>query len=66
MISGMSAVSLAAENAQTVEANRIAEVTFASEKTYQNPFMEVVLDALITTPDGTQMRIPAFWAGDKR
>jgi len=66
MLSGISAPSFAAENVQTVEANRIAEVTFVSEKTYQNPLMEVVLDALIAAPDGAQMRVPAFWAGDKR
>jgi len=66
MISGISALSFAAENLQTVEANRVAEITFVSEKTYQNPFMEVVLDALITTPNGAQLRVPAFWVGDNR
>jgi hypothetical protein len=66
MIIGMSALSFTAENVQTVEANRVAEITFVSEKTYQNPFMEVVLDALVTAPDGAQMRVPAYWAGANR
>ncbi len=51
---------------QKVEANRVTEITLVSEKTYQNPFMEVELDAVVTRPDGKQLRIPAFWAGDNR
>jgi hypothetical protein len=51
---------------QTVEANRVAEITLVSGKTYQNPFMEVELDAIITQPDGTQLRVPGFWAGGNR
>lgn len=47
---------------QKVEANRVAEISLISEKTYPNPFMEVELDAIITQPDGTQLRVPAFWA----
>jgi len=49
-----------------VEANRVVEVALVSEKTYQNPFMEVQLDTIITRPDGTQLRVPAFWAGGNR
>jgi len=51
---------------EKVEANRAAEISVVSEKTYQNPFMEVELDVVITQPDGTQLRVPAFWAGGKR
>ena len=47
----------------TVQANRIAEVTLTTEKTYSNPFMEITLDALVTAPDGRQFKVPAFWAG---
>jgi alpha-L-rhamnosidase len=66
VIGGTSTLSVAAENVQTIEANHVAEFSFVSGKTYQNPFMEVVLDALVTTPDGAQMRVPAIWAGDNR
>jgi hypothetical protein len=45
------------------EANRLAEVTLRSEKTYADPFNEVTLDAVITDPNGRQFRVPAFWAG---
>ena len=66
MIAEMSVLSFAAENAQRVESNCIAEITCVSVKTYQNPFTEVELDALITGPDGEQVRVPAFWAGGNR
>ena len=51
---------------QKVEANRVAEISLVSEKIYQNPFMEIQLDAIITQPDGAQLRVPAFWAGGNR
>jgi hypothetical protein len=46
-----------------VEANRVAEVARVSAKNYSNPFMEVELDAVVTRPDGTQVRVPGFWNG---
>ena len=49
-----------------VEANRVAQVSLASEKVYSNPFLEVQLDAMVTQPDGSQLRVPAFWAGGNR
>jgi hypothetical protein len=51
---------------ETVAANHVAEMSFVSKKTYGNPFTEVTLDAVVTKPDGSQMRVPAFWAGDNR
>ena len=51
---------------QKVEANRVVEISLVSEKTYQNPFMEVELDAIVTQPDRAPFRIPAFWAGGNR
>ena len=51
---------------QKVEANQVADITLDSGKTYQNPFMEVELDAVITQPDGAQLRVPGFWAGGNR
>ena len=66
MIAGMSVLSFAAEEVQRVEANCIANVACVSEKTYKNPFIEVELDAMITGPDGAQLRVPAYWAGGNR
>ena len=48
-----------------VEANQVAEVALVSGKTYKNPFMEIQLNAVVTQPDGTALRVPMFWAGDK-
>jgi len=56
----------AAEDIQKVEANCMAEIVCDSEKTYQNPFIEVELDAVIAQPDGAQLRVPMFWAGGNR
>lgn len=45
------------------EANRLAEWSFTSTKPYADPFNEIELDAIFTTPDGKKLRVPAFWAG---
>ena len=63
---GMLATAGGAAALQKVETNRIAEISLVSEKSYQNAFMDVELDAIISQPDGTQLRVPAFWAGDNR
>ncbi|MFM7182451.1 MAG: DUF4038 domain-containing protein [Verrucomicrobiales bacterium] len=48
---------------QKVAANQVAEIPLVSGKIYQNPFTEIELDAVVTRPDGEQLRLPAFWAG---
>jgi hypothetical protein len=49
--------------AAAVAANRLAVVGFESARTYADPFNEVTLDVVFTTPAGTSLRVPAFWAG---
>jgi hypothetical protein len=44
--------------------NKPAEWHYTSGKTYADPFNDVELDVLITSPDGSEQRVPAFWAGD--
>jgi hypothetical protein len=63
LCAAFTSVCYAAEPPLTVEANCVAEVTLTTGKSYANPFQEVTLDALITTPDGQQVKVPAFWAG---
>ena len=60
--------SAAAEARQvlTAQANCVTEIALTSEISYPNPFMEVTLDALVTAPDGRQLKLPAFWAGGNR
>jgi len=48
---------------EKVEANRVKEISLVLAKPYANPFMEVEVDAVVTRPDGKQLRVPAFWNG---
>ena len=45
---------------------RIAEWSFRSAVEYANPWREVGLAFVFTTPAGLELRVPAFWAGGKR
>ena len=45
------------------EANRVIEIELRSETQYKNPFTEIEIDAIVTQPNGKQLRIPGFWAG---
>jgi hypothetical protein len=58
--------SLRAAETQKVEANRVVEIDLTSQKAYDAPFREVEFDALVTEPDGRQLRVPGFWAGGRR
>lgn len=40
------------------------EWSYASGKSYTDPFNEVDVDAVITTPAGAEERVPGFWSGD--
>ncbi|MBI5835099.1 MAG: DUF4038 domain-containing protein [Armatimonadetes bacterium] len=51
---------------QTVEANHLVEVGLTSAKTYGNPFVDVLVDVVVTPPAGEPLRLPAFWAGGDR
>ena len=62
----MSLPAVAAEQALQGTVHRVTEWSFASEKTYADPFNEVELDLLVTAPDSTVSRVPAFWAGAQK
>lgn len=47
-----------------VQQNRIAEFTFYAARRYDDPFCTVTLEAVFTRPDGSQISVPAFWAGE--
>ena len=57
------ALLLAPARAVAVEAYQVAEVALVSGTSYANPFMGAQLDAVVTHPDGAQLRVPGFWAG---
>lgn len=44
--------------------NCVVEWPYHSGKTYSDPGNEVELEVLFTGPDGTEQRVPAFWAGE--
>jgi hypothetical protein len=47
----------------TAHANALAEASFTSAKAYGDPFNEIDVDGVFTTPSGKEIRVPAFWAG---
>jgi hypothetical protein len=48
------------------EANRVIEIELRSEIQNRNPFTEIEFDAIVTKPDGKELRVPGFWAGGDR
>jgi hypothetical protein len=61
-----SSIPAAPAGPQRIAANRVAEVTLVSAKRYRDPPGEVEVDAIVTQPDGSRLRVPAFWAGGDR
>ena len=47
------------------EANVPVEITFTSDTEHADPFNAVTVDVVFDDPDGTQLRVPAFWAGGR-
>ena len=41
----------------------VAEWSFESTSDYADPFNEAEVDVVVTTPEGGEQRVPAFWAG---
>jgi Protein of unknown function (DUF4038)/Domain of unknown function (DUF5060) len=40
------------------------EWSYVSGKQYSDPFNQLEVDAVVTTPSGTKERVPGFWSGD--
>jgi hypothetical protein len=45
--------------------NCVTEWSYSSGRTYADPFNDITLDVLFTDPDGQELRVPAFWAGEQ-
>ena len=45
-------------------AGMATEWSYTSGKSYADPFNEVEVDAVVTTPSGKEERVPAYWAGE--
>jgi len=55
----------AAEPIPTVPANSMVEWSVVSKKDHADPFNEVQLDFVVTTPNHQTVRVPGFWAGGR-
>lgn len=51
---------------EKIQANTLVELTFAAKHTYTDPFNQVTLDVEFTDPQGSKLRIPAFWDGNNK
>ena len=49
-----------------VETNKMIELVFISTSSYADPFNEVTLDVIFKNPQGNEIQVPAFWAGDNK
>lgn len=58
----MTAASPLSPNSATVEQWNVFETSFASDKTYANPFVDVDVDVVFRHGD-EQWTVPAFWSG---
>lgn len=47
----------------SIPQNHTVEFTFTAHKTWEDPFNQLDLSAMVVEPDGRQRRIPGFWAG---
>ncbi len=45
--------------------HQVLEWSFTSEQVHADPFNTVEVDVLFTQPDGRELLLPAFWAGDQ-
>ena len=52
-----------AQDQNQVETNRVIQIDLRSAKHYHRPFVEAEFGAIITRPDGSEVRIPGFWEG---
>ncbi len=58
---------LPAQDAPVVgtQVNRMVEIAFTATRDHEDAFHAVTLDVLFETPQGTTLRVPAFWAGGR-
>jgi Protein of unknown function (DUF4038)/Domain of unknown function (DUF5060) len=45
--------------------HQVVEWSYESDRAYDDPFMQVELEAEITFPDGQKRIVPAYWSGDR-
>ena len=65
LLSALTTSPVQAQADQNVQANRVTEIRLQSTKAYDHPFVDLELDAIVTRPDGQELRVPMFWAGEQ-
>ncbi len=65
VVSSMGITGFAAAADAKTEVWVAAEISFESEKEYDNPFYDVTMDVVFTSENSTELKIPAFWDGGK-
>ena len=51
---------------ETIRQGRVAEWTLHAAQSYRNPFADVLLNAILTAPDGSSHQMPAYYDGEGR
>jgi hypothetical protein len=51
------------ERVLSTEANVMVELTLKSAVNHPDPFNDITLDAIVTDPNGRELRVPGFWDG---
>jgi len=65
VLAGTAASASQTANVARTQANVMVELTFTASQDYGDAFHEVTLDALFETPQGSTLKVPAFWAGGR-
>src|SRR5664279_3437100 len=53
----------AKEQVLRTDANVMVELTLRANRSYADPFNDVILDVTFIDPHGRELRVPGFWAG---
>ncbi|MBN1422040.1 MAG: DUF4038 domain-containing protein, partial [Planctomycetes bacterium] len=56
-------VATAAPEAFRTRASVPVEIAFRARASHANPFNDLVVDLVVTDPEGRRLRVPCFWAG---
>ncbi|MEO6435323.1 MAG: DUF4038 domain-containing protein, partial [Tepidisphaeraceae bacterium] len=65
IVVALTLVAAAKDVSLKTEANVMTELTLTAGRDYADPFNEVTLDMVVLDPQGHELRVPAFWAGNK-
>ena len=62
---GPKSIARAVADTPSVKRNQPYELSFTSQKQYENPYTDVLLDIELVGPDRRTIRVPGYWDGGK-